>query len=76
MYIVNVIFAIAFFALLYFTRNQGWTSHPRYDGEIVISITEDGKKIFRLDLAGDPEDLEKKDVVMFKIAEADIVKDE
>jgi hypothetical protein len=47
-----------------------------YDGQIVISVTESGKKLFSLELAGDPEDLEGKESVTFKIAQADIVSDE
>lgn len=39
-----------------------------YDGQIVVVIQEDGPKSFMLELNGDPEDLEQKDFVTFKIA--------
>jgi hypothetical protein len=39
----------------------------QYDGKIVIGTSENGKKLFSLELDGDPEELEPKSSVTFKI---------
>ena len=41
-------------------------SDSKYDGQIVVSQTDD-KKTYRLDLAEDPETLDTKQSVLFKI---------
>lgn len=46
---------------------------PIYDGQIVITVLENSKKVFSLELSGDPEDLEQKESVTFKVVSADIV---
>lgn len=42
-------------------------SESFYDGKIVVSFPEDGPKRFSLELDGDPDDLDKKDFVAFKV---------
>ncbi len=42
-------------------------SRTSYDGHIVVSTTEEGKKLFTLELDGDPHELEKRESVTFKI---------
>lgn len=39
----------------------------RTDGEIVIMTDESGKKIYSLNLNGDPNDIDQKDKVAFKV---------
>jgi hypothetical protein len=41
-------------------------SDNKYDGQIIISQT-DEKKLYNLELSGDPEDLDTKQSVLFKI---------
>ena len=49
------------------------TTKPKvYDGQIVITVLENSKKVFSLELSGDPEDLEQKESVTFKVVSADI----
>ena len=38
-----------------------------YDGELVVMTTEEGKKMYSLELSSDPEDLTKKDTISFKV---------
>jgi hypothetical protein len=38
-----------------------------YDGSVVVSTTESGKKLFSLELDGDPEDLEQHDAIRFRV---------
>ena len=44
-----------------------------YDGQIVITVLENSKKVFSLELSGDPEDLEQKESVTFKVVSEDIL---
>lgn len=46
-------------------------SKVEYDGKIVILVAPNGNKIFSLELDGDPEDLEFKDTVSFKVVIGD-----
>ena len=43
------------------------TVSNQYDGQMVIKTTEEGKKIFSLELESNPEDLEDKDEISFKV---------
>lgn len=47
-----------------------------YDGEIIVSITEEGKKLFSLELTGDVDDLDKKKLVKFKVINSDLLVEE
>jgi len=42
-------------------------SSMHYDGRMFIGKTVEGKKLFSLELKGDPEELESKDVIIFKV---------
>ena len=39
----------------------------KYDGRMIVESTDAGGKLFSLQLSGDPEDLESKDLVSFKV---------
>lgn len=41
------------------------------DGQIHITHPEPGKKLFSLDLEGDPQDMEHGDVIQFKVVDED-----
>lgn len=38
-----------------------------YDGNVVVTKTKEGKKLYSLELNGDPENLDKKDSLKFKM---------
>ncbi len=42
-------------------------SDAAYDGQLVVIISEDGPKVFALELDGDPEELEHKKSITFKV---------
>ncbi len=42
-------------------------SDVAYDGQLVVIIPEDGPKVFALELDGDPEELEHKKSITFKV---------
>lgn len=49
---------------------SSWSYHAveaRTDGEIVVMIDETGKKIYSLELDSDPNDLDSKELVKFKV---------
>lgn len=46
------------------------SSDAKYDGKIVLKELEDGKKLYSLELDGDPQDLDQKKEVTFKIDSA------
>jgi hypothetical protein len=53
------------------SSRQYEASGAAYDGQLVVIIPEDGPKIFSLQLDGDPEELEQKDSVTFKVTSHD-----
>lgn len=40
----------------------------RFDGSIVVIEKDEGGKLYSLNLDGDPEDIDKKDEVLFKVS--------
>lgn len=42
-----------------------------HDGKIIVTKTSDGKKIFTLELDGDPDEIEGKDSISFKVVPRD-----
>lgn len=42
-------------------------SEAAYDGKVVVETKETGKKMFSLELDGDPEEIEQKAAVSFKV---------
>lgn len=49
---------------------SSWSYHAveaQTDGEIVVMIDENGKKIYSLELNGDPNDIDNMDLVKFKV---------
>ncbi len=52
---------------LIISSRQYEASGAAYDGQMIVMIPEDGPKIFSLQLDGDPEELEHKDSITFKI---------
>lgn len=61
-WILGFLFGISF-TIIY----ARYFSKVAYDGAIVVSSPEEGKKVFSLELNGDPNDLEQKTAVTFKI---------
>lgn len=53
--------------ILTISSNRYKRNGPKYDGQMVITQPEEGKKRFTLELNDDPEDLYKRDLVTFKI---------
>lgn len=49
------------------SSNQYDRSEARYDGEVVVEQTDAGGKLFSLQLEGDPEEIEQKKSVAFKV---------
>lgn len=43
------------------------SSEAAYDGKIVVETGEEGKKLYSLQLDGDPNDIDQKDSVTFKV---------
>lgn len=48
------------------TRNYNASDRP-YDGSVIVTNPEDGPKNFLLELDGDPNDLENKDAITFRM---------
>lgn len=46
------------------------TKTPKYDGELVFTIKEDGTKLFILETFKSPEEIEDSDVIIFKVVQA------
>jgi hypothetical protein len=42
-------------------------SEAAYDGDVVVETSETGRKLFSLNLNGDPEELEQKSYISFKV---------
>lgn len=42
----------------------------KYDGQMIVVEKEDGGKIFSLELNGDPEDLQDKTSISFKVVQS------
>jgi len=40
-----------------------------YDGKIVVTIDDDGKKLFSLELDMDPDEIEKRQYIRFKVTD-------
>lgn len=68
MYVITTV--ILAFAVIYLLFNK-LSSKPHYDGQIVVSIKEDGVKLFLLELAVEPEVLESKEAVIFKMTKGE-----
>lgn len=43
----------------------------QYDGQMVVGKSDGGGKLFSLELNGDPEDLEEKDAISFKVVSSE-----
>lgn len=41
--------------------------NTKYDGSMIVETTEEGKKVFSLQLEGDPADFEDKDTIIFQV---------
>lgn len=50
------------------SSNQYDASEAAYDGKVVVETDEIGKKMFSLELDGDPAEIEQKSAVSFKVA--------
>ncbi len=61
------IVATLFGIFLNISSRQYEASGAAYDGQMIVVIPEDGPKLFSLQLDGDPEELEYKDSITFKI---------
>lgn len=49
---------------------SSWSYHAveaQTDGEIVVMVNEDGKKLYSLELNGDPNEIDNKEVIKFKV---------
>lgn len=49
---------------------SSWSYHAveaQTDGEIVVMVNEDGKKIYSLELNSDPNEIDNKELVKFKV---------
>lgn len=55
--------------LLGISTNKYNNSPDAYDGEVVISDSPTGTKLFSLELNGDPEQIETMDQVRFKVSQ-------
>lgn len=42
-------------------------SEKKYDGDVIVAMTDEGKKIFHLALNSDPDDLPGKDHILFRV---------
>ena len=70
-YVLGVILIFIFLIgiiLVFSTTNYKKT----HNGEIVITMMPDGKKVFSLELETDPNELVDRDVVSFKISKDDL----
>lgn len=53
------------------STRQYEASGAAYDGSMIVTTTEDGPKTFTLEIDEDPEELEKRDSITFKVSKAD-----
>lgn len=53
--------------IMHISTKRYLDSEEFYDGRLVVSILKEGNKKYLLELAGDPEDLEQKKAIMFKV---------
>ena len=67
--VVGTIAAVTTFLgiVLGISSNQYNNTEARYDGDMVVTEKDEGGKLYSLDLLSDPEDLDKKDELIFKI---------
>lgn len=67
--IVGTMACVATFlgAVLRISSSQYDASDAAYDGDAVVSTMSDGKKLYSLELNGDPEELDQKDSITFKV---------
>ncbi len=67
--VIGTLTVIAFILgiCLTISSRQYEASGAAYDGQIVVTMPEGGPKLFSLELDGDPEELDQKDSVIFKI---------
>lgn len=61
--------------LLTVSTRRYLASEDLFDGKMVVSFPEDGPKRFSLELDGDPDDLDKKEFVTFKVISVDSLDD-
>lgn len=52
---------------LYISSSAYHRSEAAYDGNVIIETTQSGGKLFSLELGGDPEEMEEKESVAFKV---------
>jgi hypothetical protein len=62
--IIIIACQIVLIIVLFYSRK---TKTEMYDGRMVLSVKEDGTKVYSLLLDEDPEMLEHKDVISFKV---------
>lgn len=53
--------------VLYISSSAYRRSEAGYDGNVIIQTTQNGGKLFSLELGGDPEEIEEKYSVAFKV---------
>jgi Putative phage holin Dp-1 len=53
--------------VLYISTSAYRRSEAGYDGNVIIQTTQTGGKLFSLELGGDPEEIEEKSSVAFKV---------
>jgi Putative phage holin Dp-1 len=53
--------------MLYISSSAYRRSEAGYDGNVIIQTTQNGGKLFSLELGGDPEEIEEKSSVSFKV---------
>lgn len=62
-----LIYLVFSFVFVFLIITYYKASNKVYDGEIVVSVSEDGVKRFSLELNGDPNEIETKLSVTFKV---------
>lgn len=64
---ISAIFAVVIGVCLYISASAYLRSEAGYDGNVIIETTQNGGKLFSLELGGDPEEIEDKYSVAFKV---------
>ncbi len=74
--VIIILLIIVFLVNVVMFLKEKRSSKPKtYDGKIVITVKENSKKVFSIEDI-DPEEIEKKEYVVFKIVSEDIVQNE
>lgn len=71
--IIIVLFLILVFIVIDYFVIRAKTKPTKYDGQMVITVLENSRKIFSLEELDDPEELERKEFIVLKVIKTDIV---